>query len=92
MIAHSLSYWIWAEVWFLERTGISSLPSHPDQLWDPSTLLSNGYRVVFPLGVKCQQIKLTIHLHLVLRLGMHGSLLSFPQYISMVMNLGIRKY
>jgi hypothetical protein len=41
---------MWAEVLFLERAGFFSL-SHPDQLWDFHTPLSNRCRAFF-LGGK----------------------------------------
>jgi hypothetical protein len=31
---------------------IFSSPRHPDQLWSPTNLLSNGYQGLFPRGVK----------------------------------------
>jgi hypothetical protein len=37
-------------------------PSHPDRLWGPPNLLSNGYR-----GQSDRGVKLTTHLHLVPR-------------------------
>jgi hypothetical protein len=37
-------------------------PLCPDRLWDPPSLLSNGYRGSFPRGVKRGQgVTLTIH-------------------------------
>jgi hypothetical protein len=32
------------------RSRIFSSPCHPDQLWGPPNLLSNGYWRLFPLG------------------------------------------
>jgi len=45
-----------------------SVPSRPDWLWDPPSLLTNGYQELFPVGQNGQVMKLTTHLHLVLRL------------------------
>jgi hypothetical protein len=48
-----------ARVQFRASSRDFSLP-HPDQLWGPLSLLSNGYLEALSLGVK-----LTTHLHLV---------------------------
>jgi hypothetical protein len=45
----------------------------PDQLWDPPSLLSNGCQ-----GQSSHSMKLTIHLHVVLRLRMCGAILDSP--------------
>jgi hypothetical protein len=47
---------------------------HPDQIWRPSNLLSNGYRGLFPGGKAAGTIKLTTHLQLVLRSRKCGSI------------------
>jgi hypothetical protein len=49
----------------------------PDRLWVPPNLLSNGYRV-FPWWYSSRGIKLTTHLHLLLRLRMHGAIPPLP--------------
>ena len=47
------------------------------KLWDPIGLPSNRYRGSFPRE-KCRGVKLTIHLHIVKRLRMNGTL---PPYL-----------
>jgi hypothetical protein len=45
-----------------------SFPQRPDQLWDPPSLLSNGYRELFLQRSKSNRgVKMTTHLHPVLR-------------------------
>jgi len=61
----------------------SSLP-HPDQLWGPPSLLSSGYQVFSPQRQSCQGMKLTTHLHLVIRLLKCGAVPLLPNYSFMV--------
>jgi hypothetical protein len=42
-------------------------PEHPDQLWGPHSLLYNEYQQLFPQGYSGRGMKLTTHLHLVVR-------------------------
>jgi hypothetical protein len=35
---------------FILTVTVSLTPPHPDRLWDPPSLLSNGYRSPFPWG------------------------------------------
>jgi hypothetical protein len=37
----------------------------PDRLWDPLSLLSNGYQSLFPWKGSSWDVKLTTHFHLV---------------------------
>jgi hypothetical protein len=56
---------------------------HPDQLWGPSDLLSDGYWDLFPWG-KCNQcMELNTHLHLVLSLRRCGAIPPLLQYVFM---------
>jgi hypothetical protein len=44
------------------RSSIFSSPCHPDQLWGPPNLLSNGYWGLLPQWERSQGVKLTTHL------------------------------
>jgi hypothetical protein len=46
-------------------SGIISSPRCPDKLWVPTSLLSNGYRGLFPRSYTDQGVKLSTHLQLV---------------------------
>jgi hypothetical protein len=50
----------------------------PDQLWDPPTLLSSGYWVLFPQGQSDQGVKLTTHFQLVPKTRKRRSMHPFP--------------
>jgi hypothetical protein len=67
---------------------VSSL-RHPDQLWDPSSFLSNWYWVLCP-EVRPLGVKQTTHLHLVLRLRL-WSYASAPAYVFEVWCLVMRR-
>jgi hypothetical protein len=56
------------------RKGVFSSPSRPDRLLGTPTLLYNGYQRLFPRALSDRDVKLTTHLHLVLRLIMHGTI------------------
>jgi len=43
-------------------------PPRPDRLWSPHALLSIGYQRLFPRGKSGRGVKMTTHLHLMLRL------------------------
>jgi hypothetical protein len=51
----------------------SSSPPRPDRLCAPSSLLSDGYRRLFPREYSGESVKLTTHLHLVPSLRMRGA-------------------
>jgi hypothetical protein len=54
-------------------------PLRPDRLWDPPSLLYNGYRGSFSRGVKCGRgVTMITHPHLVPRLSMSRSYTSSP--------------
>jgi hypothetical protein len=46
---------------------IFTSPCCPDRLWGQTSLLSNGYRGLFPRGYSGRSVKLTTHLQLVPR-------------------------
>jgi hypothetical protein len=48
--------------------------SHRDRLWGTPSLLFNGHQGLFPRGESGRGVKLTTHLQLVPRLGIHGSI------------------
>jgi hypothetical protein len=59
----------------------------PNRLWDPPSLLCNGYRGLFPWGSIGQVAMLTTQLHLVPRSRMKELYLHFPIFLhSMVLN------
>jgi hypothetical protein len=53
----------------------------PDWLWVPSSLLSNGYWVLFTREKSCRGMKLTTHLLQVPRSRMVELYLHFPIYV-----------
>jgi hypothetical protein len=63
----------------------SSAPQHPDRLWGPPSLLSNWVQGAFPRGWSSWGVKLTIHLHLVLRSRMAQLYLHSPIHLYGVM-------
>jgi hypothetical protein len=57
---------------------ILASPYHPDQLWGPPNFLFIGYAGCFPRGKVAKGMKLTAHLHLVLRSRKCGSVYPLP--------------
>jgi hypothetical protein len=81
---------LWRQLWYSERwtTGwmiggschgrgreFFYTPPRPDRLWSPPSLVPNGYQGLFPWG---RGVKLTTHLHLVLRSKSEWSYTSTP--------------
>jgi hypothetical protein len=58
--------------------GFFSSPRRSDRFWGPSSLLSSGYRGLFPRGESGRGVKLTNHLQLLPRLRIRGSIHSLP--------------
>jgi hypothetical protein len=60
--------------------GLEFFSSSPrqDRLWVPPSLLSNGYQRLFPWGKNGRGVKLTTHLHLLLRSKNEWSYSSTP--------------
>jgi hypothetical protein len=58
---------------FESRWGQEFYPQRPDQFWSPHSLLSNGYRGIFP-----RSVKLTTHLQLAARSKIRGSIHPLP--------------
>jgi hypothetical protein len=57
---------------------IFSSPHRPDRFWGPPSLLSNGYRELFPRGYSGRGVKLTSHLQRVPRSRERGSIYPLP--------------
>jgi hypothetical protein len=53
----------------------------------PYSLLLNGCRGLVPWALSGRSVKLTTHLHLVLRSGVRGAIPSLPQYVFMAWRL-----
>jgi hypothetical protein len=53
-------------------------PCYPERLWGPLSLISNGYRGLFPRGWTGRGVKLTTHLHLVPRSRKCGPIHPLP--------------
>jgi hypothetical protein len=59
-----------------------SSSQRPGQLWDPPSLLSSGYRRLFPRAQSSRGVKLTTHLHLLPR-SRNVELYLPPSYVFM---------
>jgi len=61
------------------RRKLFSLPLRPNQLWVPSNFISIEYQGLFPRGYSDRSVKLiSIHLRLVFRLRMRGTIPPLP--------------
>jgi hypothetical protein len=58
--------------------GFFSSPYLPDRLWGPPNFLASGYRGLFLREKSIRGVKLTIHLHLVPRSRIRGSVHPLP--------------
>jgi len=56
---------------------------HPDQHWDPHSLILNGYMVLLPQGQKRLCVRMTTLLHQEFRLGMSGAVSPLSLYALM---------
>jgi hypothetical protein len=79
--SHSSSSW-WHKLFLLSES--QSSPLHPDHFGSLPSPLSSGYWGLLSQEVKELVMKLTTHLHLVLRLRMCGAIPPLPQYVSML--------
>jgi hypothetical protein len=59
-------------------SGMFSSRHRPDRFWGPQSLLSNGYRGLFPRVYSGRGVKVTTHLHLVPRSRKRGSIHPLP--------------
>jgi hypothetical protein len=55
-----------------------SSPRRTDRFWGPPSVLSNGYRGIFPGGYNDRGVEVTSHLQLVTRSRIHGSIHPLP--------------
>jgi hypothetical protein len=68
-----------------------STSQRPDRLWDPPSLLSNGYWELFPRVQNGPSVNLSVQLHLVLRSRMVKLYLHSPIYIYDIMRYIFRR-
>jgi hypothetical protein len=61
---------------------IFTSPCHPDRLWGPPSLLSNGYHGLFTRGLSGRGVKLTTHLQLMPRSRKRGFIHPLPHMSS----------
>jgi hypothetical protein len=71
---------VWVQL--LAGKGFFSSPLHPDWLWSSAASCLLG---ILSAWDNVTRVKLTTHLHLVLRSRMYGALLSCPLHVFMVL-------
>jgi hypothetical protein len=65
-------------VWIPVEARFFSSSCCPDRLWDPPSLLSNGYQRPFSRGCSGRGVKMTARLQLVQRSRIRGSIIHSP--------------
>jgi len=60
------------------KLGFFPLPPSPNRLWNPPSLLSNGYRELYSRKCRGRGAKLTTHFHLAARLRTGAAITPLP--------------